>query len=117
MGPGYHLRWLYQKLLQPIKVWLRWSPGISSTSEVPGLQTILIKCMGRQPVVALVNLQMSLREFKSLTERLTDIPVEQQRIYQEGVLRPPCGCCRVYENVHTLSHYDIREVRSRAILY
>ena len=67
--------------------------------------------MRSPPTVAQVDLHMRLGEFKGLARRMIGVPVEEQRIYQDGALRPPCGCCRVYEDSHTLSHYDIREVR------
>lgn len=55
---------------------------------------------------------MCLEQFKRITEKMTGVPVKDQRIYQDSALRPPCGYCRTYEDSKSLSHYDIREVRS-----
>jgi hypothetical protein len=58
-----------------------------------------------------VDLNISLEEFKGITEKVLGVPAVDQRIYQRGVLFPACcGGCRGYKDNQSLGHYDVRDV-------
>lgn len=103
------LLWQPRKLSpEPFPGRMETEPRTPSTSVKVPLQVHYIRC---SLAVVHVDLHMRLEDFKRLVGKMAGVPVDEQRIYQEGVLRPPCGCCRVYEDSQSLSHYDIREVR------
>jgi hypothetical protein len=86
------------------------------TPEDEFTQPIQIKVKNGKPVTVLVDLEMRVAEFKGMVERVTGVAKGEQRFYQEECWLPPCQCCRVHKERHTLKHYHVKPVSRIAFL-